>query len=191
MYRIYCFSLLIILANVKAQENLTYQKPSDEILNLVDVTLPPRVLMDESKKYMVCIYRDAYKTIKELSEPEMRLAGLRINSKTNIGSRTNYNNNIKIKNLRRKSSNLKQVRGLPIESRLANFKWSPDQRSIALTNTTSHGVELWVLDVYRGVVKKLTDAKINANLGEAFKWYQDGKSLLVKLVPDNKKDITI
>ena len=86
MYRIYCFSLLIILANVKAQENLTYQKPSDEILNLVDVKLPPRVFMDESKKYMVCIYRDAYKTIKELSEPEMRLAGLRINPKTNIGS---------------------------------------------------------------------------------------------------------
>ena len=190
MYRIYCFSLLIILANVKAQENLTYQKPSDEILNLVDVTLPPRVLMDESKKYMVCIYRDAYKTIKELSEPEMRLAGLRINPKTNIGSRTNYYNNIKIKNLRRKNSNLKQVRGLPVESRLANFIWSPDQRSIALTNTTSHGVELWVLDVYRGVVKKLTDANVNANLGEAFKWYQDGKSLLVKLVPDNKKDIT-
>ena len=88
MYRIYCFSLLIILANVKAQENLTYQKPSDEILNLVDVTLPPRVVMDESKKYMVCIYRDAYKTIKELSEQEMRLGGLRINPKTNIGSRT-------------------------------------------------------------------------------------------------------
>ena len=190
MYRIYCFSLLIILANVKAQENLTYQKPSDEILNLVDVTLPPRVLMDDSKKYMVFIYRDAYKTINELSEQEMRLGGLRINPKTNIGSRTNYYNNIKIKNLRRKSSNLKQVRGLPIEPRLANFIWSPDQRSIALTNTTSHGVELWVLDVYRGVVKKLTDANINANLGEAFKWYQDGKSLLVKLVPDNKKDIT-
>ena len=190
MYRIYCFSLLIILANVKAQENLTYQKPSDEILNLVDVTLPPRVLMDESKKYMVCIYRDAYKTIKELSEQEMRLGGLRINPKTNIGSRTNYYKNIKIKNLRRKNSNLKQVRGLPIEPRLANFIWSPDQRSIALTNTTSHGVELWVLDVYRGVVKKLTDANVNANLGEAFKWYQDGKSLLVKLVPDNKKDIT-
>jgi len=190
MYRIYCFSLLIILANVKAQENLTYQKPSDEILNLVDVTLPPRVLMDESKKYMVCIYRDAYKTIKELSEQEMRLGGLRINPKTNIGSRTNYYNNIKIKNLRRKNSNLKQVRGLPIEPRLANFIWSPDQTSIAFTNTTFHGVELWVLNVSGGVVKKLTDANVNANLGDAVNWYQDGKSLLVKLVPGNREEIT-
>ena len=190
MYRIFYLSLLIILARIIAQENLNYQQPPNEILNLVDVKLPPRVLMDENKKYMVCIYRDAFKTIKELSEKEMRLAGLRINPKTNIGSRTNYYKDIKIANLRRKKTILRKVRGLPTESRLANFIWSPDQTSIAFTNTTFHGVELWVLNISGGVVKKLTDANVNANLGDAVNWYQDGKSLLVKLVPGNREEIT-
>ena len=190
MYRIFYLSLLIILARIIAQENLNYQQPPNEILNLVDVKLPPRVLMDENKKYMVCIYRDAFKTIKELSEKEMRLAGLRINPKTNIGSRTNYYKDIKIANLRRKKTILRRVRGLPTEPRLANFIWSPDQTSIAFTNTTFHGVELWVLNVIGGVVKKLTDANVNANLGDAVNWYQDGKSLLVKLVPGNREEIT-
>ena len=190
MYRIFYLSLLIILARIIAQENLNYQQPPNEILNLVDVKLPPRVLMDENKKYMVCIYRDAFKTIKELSEKEMRLAGLRINPKTNIGSRTNYYKDIKIANLRRKKTVLRRVRGLPTEPRLANFIWSPDQTSIAFTNTTFHGVELWVLNVIGGVVKKLTDANVNANLGDAVNWYQDGKSLLVKLVPSNREEIT-
>ena len=190
MYRIFYLSLLIILARIIAQENLNYQQPPNEILNLVDVKLPPRVLMDENKKYMVCIYRDAFKTIKELSEKEMRLAGLRINPKTNIGSRTNYYKDIKIANLRRKKTILRRVRGLPTEPRLANFIWSPDQTSIAFTNTTFHGVELWVLNVNGGVVKKLTDANVNANLGDAVNWYQDGKSLLVKLVPGNREEIT-
>ena len=190
MYRIFYLSLLIILARIIAQENLNYQQPPNEILNLVDVKLPPRVLMDENKKYMVCIYRDAFKTIKELSEKEMRLAGLRINPKTNIGSRTNYYKDIKIANLRRKKTVLRKVRGLPTEPRLANFIWSPDQTSIAFTNTTFHGVELWVLNVSGGVVKKLTDANVNANLGDAVNWYQDGKSLLVKLVPGNREEIT-
>ena len=189
MYRIFYLSLLIILARIIAQENLNYQQPPNEILNLVDVKLPPRVLMDENKKYMVCIYRDAFKTIKELSEKEMRLAGLRINPKTNIGSRTNYYIDIKIANLRRKKTVLRRVRGLPTEPRLANFIWSPDQTSIAFTNTTFHGVELWVLDIGGGVVKKLTDANVNANLGDAVNWYQDGKSLLVKLVPGNREEI--
>ena len=190
MYRIFYLSLLIILARIIAQENLNYQQPPNEILNLVDVKLPPRVLMDENKKYMVCIYRDAFKTIKELSEKEMRLAGLRINPKTNIGSRTNYYKDIKIANLRRKKTVLRRVRGLPTEPRLANFIWSPDQTSIAFTNTTFHGVELWVLNVSGGVVIKLTDAIVNANLGDAVNWYQDGKSLLVKLVPGNREEIT-
>ena len=190
MYRIIYLSLLIILARIIAQENLNYQQPPNEILNLVDVKLPPRVLMDENKKNMVCIYRDAFKTIKELSEEEMRLAGLRINPKTNIGSRTNYYKDIKIANLRRKKTVLRRVRGLPTEPRLANFIWSPDQTSIAFTNTTFHGVELWVLNVSGGVVKKLTDANVNANLGDAVNWYQDGKSLLVKLVPGNREEIT-
>ena len=190
MYRIFYLSLLIILARIIAQENLDYQQPPNEILNLVDVKLPPRVLMDENKKYMVCIYRDAFKTIKELSEKEMRLAGLRINPKTNIGSRTNYYKDIKIANLRRKKTVLRRARGLPTEPRLANFIWSPDQTSIAFTNTTFHGVELWVLNVSGGVVKKLTDANVNANLGDAVNWYQDGKSLLVKLVPSNREEIT-
>jgi len=190
MYRIFYLSLLIILARIIAQENLDYQQPPNEILNLVDVKLPPRVLMDENKKYMVCIYRDAFKTIKELSEKEMRLAGLRINPKTNIGSRTNYYKDIKIANLRRKKTVLRRARGLPTEPRLANFIWSPDQTSIAFTNTTFHGVELWVLNVSGGVVKKLTDANVNANLGDAVNWYQDGKSLLVKLVPGNREEIT-
>ena len=190
MYRIFYLSLLIILARIIAQENLDYQQPPNEILNLVDVKLPPRVLMDENKKYMVCIYRDAFKTIKELSEKEMRLGGLRINPKTNIGSRTNYYKDIKIANLRRKKTVLRRVRGLPTEPRLANFIWSPDQTSIAFTNTTFHGVELWVLNVSGGVVKKLTDANVNANLGDAVNWYQDGKSLLVKLVPGNREEIT-
>jgi len=190
MYRIFYLSLLIILARIIAQENLNYQQPPNEILNLVDVKLPPRVLMDENKKYMVCIYRDAFKTIKELSEKEMRLAGLRINPKTNIGSRTNYYKDIKIANLRRQKTVLRRVRGLPTKPRLANFIWSPDQTSIAFTNTTFHGVELWVLNVSGGVVKKLTDANVNANLGDAVNWYQDGKSLLVKLVPGNREEIT-
>ena len=190
MYRIFYLSLLIILARIIAQENLNYQQPPNEILNLVDVKLPPRVLMDENKKYMVCIYRDAFKTIKELSEKEMRLAGIRINPKTNIGSRTNYYKDIQIANLRRKKTVLRRVRGLPTEPRLANFIWSPDQTSIAFTNTTFHGVELWVLNVSGGVVKKLTDANVNANLGDAVNWYQDGKSLLVKLVPGNREEIS-
>jgi hypothetical protein len=43
---------------------------------------------------MVFLYRDAFKTIAELSKEELRLGGLRIDPATNIGSRTRYYNHI-------------------------------------------------------------------------------------------------
>ena len=93
--------LSVIAAN--AQESITYQKPPKEILELVDVKRAPSVLMDDKNENMILIYRDSYSTIEELSQKELRLAGLRINPVTNIGSRITYYNDIKIKRLARLS----------------------------------------------------------------------------------------
>ena len=182
MYRI-CFLIVTFLfVQIRSQEDLAYQDPPEEILRLVDVTLPPRVLMDDKKNYMIYLYRDTYKTIEDLSEKEMRLAGLRLNPKTNIGSRVNYYKNIKISYLRKKKSKAKQIKGMPSNPKIANIKWSPDQTKIAMTNTTTEGVELWYLDLKKGKMKKLTSPDLNANLGDVINWFHDGESMLVKFV---------
>ena len=172
-----------------SQGNLTYQNPPDEILKLVDVPRSPSVLMDDQKENMILLYRNAYKSIEELSKEELRLAGIRIDPKTNIGSRVTYTNNIKLKNLVKKGAELIQVKGLPENPKLANFRWSPDQSKIALTNTTTTGVEVWVLDIQSATVSKITDANVNANLGSSINWFEDGKSLLVKMVSENRKPL--
>lgn len=183
------FTLLLFLSAVAgfSQENLGYQKPSKEILDLVDAPLAPSVIMTDDGAYMIMLYRDTYKTIAELSETELRLAGLRINPKTNIGSRTNYYTNITIKSS--KDKEVKNVTGLPNNPRIANLTFSPDQSKIAITNTTDNGVELWVLDLEKASVKKLTDATINANLGDVINWFKDGSSILVKMLPKNRKPL--
>lgn len=170
-----------------AQENLGYQKPPKEILELVDAPLAPSVLINESGKNMVLLYRDYYKSISELSEAELRLAGLRINPKTNIGSRTNYYNNIKVKEP--KGDKTIQVSGLPDNPRLANFNWSPDQTKIALTHTTTEGVEVWILDLKTAAIQKISEAKANGNMRNIINWFKDGKNLLVKMLPENRKTL--
>ena len=113
---------LLISSFSFGQGNVTYQKPPKEILDLVDVPLPPSVELDDKGEYMVLFFRDTYKSIAELSEKEMRLGGLRINPVTNISSRQSYNNNIKVKKVKDKKTT--QVSGLPDNPRLANFSWS-------------------------------------------------------------------
>jgi len=180
---------LLIAFSVNAQENIKYQKPSKEILDLVEFERPPSVQYDEEKNYMVFLYRDNYKTIETLSAKELRLGGLRIDPKTNIGSRTTYYHNVKIKNLKDKNAELIQVGGIPEKARLSNFSWSPDQTKIALTNTTKTGVELWLLDLKSGAVTKLTEPILNANIGGVINWSGDSKSMLVKMISPNRKDL--
>ena len=175
--------LITVFFILFGQEDVSYQIPPKEILDLIDVSLPPRVLVDENKSYMIYLYRDNYKTIEELSEKEMRLAGLRINPKKNIGSRVSYYNNIEVSLIKNNKPEFFEIKGLPKNLMLSNIKWSPDQTMIAFTNTTSDGVELWVLDLKKVKLKKLTSAKLNANLGNVINWFKDSKSLLVKFVP--------
>jgi dipeptidyl aminopeptidase/acylaminoacyl peptidase len=186
---IYYTVLCLFILNAYGQDNLSYQKPPKEILDLVDVSRAPSVLLDDDKETMVLLYRDNYKSIEELSKEELRLGGLRIDPKTNIGSRVTYYNNVKLKQLRKKNNDIIQVKGLPLNPKLTNFSWSPDQTKIALTNTTSEGVEVWILDLKTTTVSKITDANVNANVGDVINWFEDSKSLLVKMVSNKRKPL--
>lgn len=179
--------VLLFTINSYAQQSLTYQQPSDEILELADVELAPGVQMDSKGEHMVLLYRDQYKSIQELSETEMRLAGLRINPVTNIGSRTNYITNLKVKRIKDKEAT--QVAGLPKDARLSGFRWSPDESMIACLNTSPKGVEVWVLNIADASVKKLTDANVNANMGSTINWFKDNQNLLVKMLPSDRKPL--
>jgi dipeptidyl aminopeptidase/acylaminoacyl peptidase len=170
---------------VLAQENLSYQKPPKEILELVDYERPPSVSLGSKSEYMLFTYRDTYKTLDELSQDELRLGGLRINPKTNISSSITYLNNLKVRKLKDREE--KQVSGLPANPKIANLTWSPDETKIAFTHTAENGVELWVLDVATASAKKLGTGYLNANTGNPINWMKDSKNLLVNYLPANRK----
>ncbi len=170
-----------------SQENLTFQKPPKEILNLVDYERAPSVLMDTKKEYMVLTYRNTYKSLEDLNQEELRLGGLRINPITNISSSVTYINNLKIRKVN--GANEVPVSGLPNQPKISNISWSPNEKMFAFTHTTATGVELWIVDVAAAKATKLTDANLNANLGSPFNWYRTNDYLLVKMLPKNREKL--
>lgn len=167
-----------------AQENISYQKPSAEILKLADYERPPSVLMNSKKDWVVFTYRPTYKTLEDLSQNEMKLGGLRINPVTNISSSMIYSNNLKIRKLNDK--NEIQVKNLPSHSKIAYVSFSPDEKKLAFTNTTAKGVELWIVDMETASAKKITADNLNANLGMPYIWYNDSQSFLIRTLPQNR-----
>lgn len=180
---------LIITASVGgyAQEHITYQKPTGEILKLADFTRPPSVSMDSKRETMIFMYRPTYKTLEDLNREDMKLGGLRIDPKTNISSTVSYVNNLKVKGM--KDAAERQIKGLPNNAQLANFRLSPDEQKLAFTHTTENGVELWVVDLAKAQAEKLTEDNLNANMGSPYIWLGDSKSFLVKALPQDRSPL--
>jgi len=176
--------LLLLSSFVYGQENLSYQKPPKSILDLADYERAPSVNIDANKEFMLLSYRNTYKSLDDLNQEEMRLGGLRINPVTNISSTVTYINNLKIKKLTDKDE--VQVKGLPENPRISNLSMSINQKKIAFSHTTTNGIELWVIDVATVQATKLTDATVNANMGNPFSWFTDNEHILVRMLVKNR-----
>lgn len=187
IWLLFTFTLAMSLSCLNAQVDLTYQQPPKDILDLIDVPLPPSVSIDAKAENMILLYRNQFKTIAELSETELRLAGLRINPLTNIGSRTRYYNKVELQRVGEKKP--LSIAGLPETYRVANISWSPDESRVAFTNTTEQGAELWVLEVATASAKKITTDNLNANMGQPYIWMPDGSGFLVKILPEDRQPL--
>jgi dipeptidyl aminopeptidase/acylaminoacyl peptidase len=169
---------------IQAQESLNYQKPPREILELVDVERAPSVLIDSKHENMLFTFRKMYKNLEDLSQEDIRLGGLRVNPKTNISSTVTYITNLKVRKFN--ETILKDVDGLPQQAKIANITWSPNEKFIAFTNTTSNGLELWILDINQASAKKWCNEILNANFGNPIVWFKNSESVLIKTIIANR-----
>lgn len=166
------------------QTNLTYQQPHKDIMSLADVTPAPLMSMNNESTVALLMYRSSFKSIDELSEEEYRLAGLRINPKTNISSRARYYTNLKLLDVQ--SGQEMTIDGLPEKCRVTNVRWSHSERHIAFTNIASNSLDLWVVDLQSKSAHKLSKRPLNANMGSVLTWMKDDMGLIVKVLPDQR-----
>ncbi len=179
---VFCF---VLINMIYAQTDLTYQKPPKEITNLVEAPLTPSVSVSPDGSWMVLMDRPGYPSIEEVSQPELRLAGLRINPRTNGPSRSYSANGLSFKNVL--NGRDVEITGLPGEPQIENVSWSAKGDRIAFTITKPQGIELWMASVNNGQAIKLTDAVINDVMGWLpYSWLDEGKTLLYKTIPKNR-----
>tara|TARA_R110000850_G_scaffold16697_3_gene51803 strand:+ start:31285 stop:33708 length:2424 start_codon:yes stop_codon:yes gene_type:complete len=168
-----------------AQIDINYQKPHEDILSLADATLPPIMSINHDGTKAILLYRDQYKSIDELSEKEMRLGGLRINPVTNSSSRARYYTKVSIFDPASKKEI--PISGMPENVKIGNLSWSNAQNHIAFTVTSNTGLSLWVIDYNEQTAVKLTDANLNANMGNPASWLADDSGFLLTVLPADRK----
>ncbi len=108
------FFALLILGNsysaVYAQDDNSYRTPAKEVMELLLAKPTPSVSIDGKAEWMLLSERNSYPTVEELGQPELRIAGLRINPNNFSPSRQNFINNFTLQNI--KSGQVSQISGL-------------------------------------------------------------------------------
>ncbi|MBZ5602786.1 MAG: prolyl oligopeptidase family serine peptidase [Acidobacteriia bacterium] len=174
---------LLALALPLAADQLPYQKPSKEILDILNAPALPALAVNPTRTYATLSQADRYPSIAEVSAPMLRLAGIRIDPRTNGLHLAPNSISITLVKL---PEGAKIPVALPPKARAGTLHWSGDGKIFAFSNTTDNGIELWIGDPATGKTRKVEGVKLNAVLGDPIDWLSDSKTLLVKTVPANR-----
>lgn len=169
-----------------SENKLGYQLPHEDIYELANAELAPVFKMDHKGNYAILLHRNQYKSITELMQEELKLAGLRINPLINISSRESYYHKLTILEIR--SGIEYEVSGLEVDGKYCKVTWNPSQTKAAFYKITALGVELWYIDMETKKAVGLSDAVINVNLGHSPVWLMED-SILVNQVIENRPPV--
>src|SRR5262245_27940459 len=177
------FLILFLPAILFAQEVEKYQTPSKEIVDLVDAPTTPSALLNSTNDWMLLLEYPRLLRMEDLSQPELKLAGLRFNPQTNDQTRPGYYINISL--MKVAPGNTPKKIALPTGARVRNPAWSPDGKRFAFTISGSSGVELWTGDTSSSAVKRLGSFYLNQVYpGSPFQWVSDNQHIIARIVND-------
>ncbi|MFZ6676168.1 prolyl oligopeptidase family serine peptidase [Undibacterium sp. Xuan67W] len=163
---------LVLSASASAAEspavNTTYQLPAAELQAVVDAPRGPSFQMGPQRKVALLVSLPGLPGIADVAQPELKLAGLRINSKLRAASRFEFGDGMSLLDVA--SGKIRTITGLPANPRIADTAWSADERWIAFSRWSDTGVELWLLDVDKASAHRLIKEPLNAVAGAGFSW---------------------
>src|ERR1039458_7393997 len=164
----------------------TYQKPPKAVLDVLNAPTTPALALSPTHDFALETQPVPYPPIAELAEPMLRIAGMRINPKTNGLHNTTFASSLK---LRRIPEGTEIAVVLPANPKIGGTRWSSDGKHFSFTNTTAAGIELWIGDT-TGKTHRVEGVRINSVMGGGgrgggssdVQWMPDNKTLLVEMV---------
>ncbi|TAL48188.1 MAG: S9 family peptidase, partial [Chitinophagaceae bacterium] len=171
MKKLFFLLLLVASVNIFAQDAVGYKMPPKDIADLLLVKPTPNVSLDDKGEWMLFSQSNSYPSVEELAQPELRIAGLRINPNNFAPSRQNFINDLWLKN--NADGKEYKISGLPSPMRAGSVNWSPNDKKIAFTHTTGSRADLYIIDVTTKKALKINKQALNTIGGGSYQWLDD------------------
>ena len=173
-FRRVIFALVgVVPLSLSAQD--PYHQPSRAITRILDAPQTPVVFTSPDRSRLLLLERPSLPAIEEVAAPEARLAGVRLNPRTNAPSRLATYTGLTVVPV---GGGAEQRIPVPAGTRISNVSWSPDGRRIAFTGEEGPGLSLWVAEPGRGPARRLVEPMLNGAFGAPCKWLPSSEALV-------------
>jgi dipeptidyl aminopeptidase/acylaminoacyl peptidase len=176
-------AILALTFGVKPGNGATWQRPPQEVLDVLHAPELPQVRLSPTGETLALLKPLRYPPIADLARPMLRLAGVRINPRTNGLYGQGYMVELVLQGV---EDGREQPVTLPADPRISQFQWSADGRRFCFLNEAPTGIELWVGETASGRVTLVPQLGINPLLSSGVSWMPDQRTLLVKRIPPGR-----
>lgn len=167
-----------------------YLTPPQVIVDILDAAPIPTGMLSPTRDTFALSQRRSMPPIAELAQPMLRLAGERINPRTNGPHRTSGITGITFMDV---ATGVEHKATIPADGTLITIGYAPNGRRYAFGRIAQNGIELWTADPATGQAARLGDLKLNATGGVRFRgsdgpctWLQDSSALACMTVPASR-----
>lgn len=180
---LFTIALSLFITTGFGQDAVSYQLPPQAMSELLLAPANPVINVSNNGDWMLIMQPSSYPSVEELAQPELRIAGLRINPNNFSLSRGSYYTSFRLKNIR--SGDEYDIKGLPLDIKANYVQWSPNDKKIAFCNSFSNSTELFVIILDEKKAVKVNFDGVNATLGNPYVWVSDD-DIIYKSVDKSK-----
>jgi dipeptidyl aminopeptidase/acylaminoacyl peptidase len=177
-------SLLVLAALAGAAIPQTpYRKAPDAIRQILDAAPLPTISVNPPGDHALLIDRELYPPIARVSQPMLRLAGHRINPRTNGAHLATAAPGLTLISL----NGTKKIRlAFPAGARILPPEWNQAGDRFAMGVEFSDRIELWLGETATGEVRAVKGVRLNAALGDPLTWGTHGRVIYARAVPPSR-----
>jgi dipeptidyl aminopeptidase/acylaminoacyl peptidase len=168
---------LAIAATRAGADAVPYREPPKAIADVYHAPPLPGVLVSPAHDTLAIVTPLRYPPIADLARPMLRIAGLRIDPRTNgIHHAFAYTTLA----LERVADGRRTTVPLPPDARITAMQFSPDGSRFAFANATAAGTDLYLGTTATGAIARVAGVKLNGIFGDPIAWMPDRRHILVR-----------
>ena len=178
--------LLIFLMTSFIDADETWQLPPKEVVEIIDAKPEPSVSFSPDSKWMLFLDLDAMPDISDIARRRLRLAGTRIDPKTNGRFQTSWYRGMSLRKTDAEAGDRGSAIDLGTAAKVGWARWSHDSQKLLFTKVTNTGTSLHVCFVESGEIRQLHDNI--STIMQSPQWMPDAEHVVLLVVPESRGD---